>query len=150
MRRLPPYVTLKTAKGREYYYFMHPSLDERGCLQYLRLPHPSDETFASVLAELNARYPRKRKAPRWVALPSWVYFIGGDIGAIKIGRAIRPKRRLMQLQMGSPIEISILAITEGGAELEAAYHSRFADTRLRGEWFARSPELMAEISRVNK
>ncbi|WP_167396779.1 GIY-YIG nuclease family protein [Sphingomonas aerolata] len=79
-----------------------------------------------------------------------IYFIGSDIGAIKIGRAIRPKVRLRQLQSGSPIPLMILATTPGGVDEEKAYHDRFRKQRIRGEWFERSAELLAEIRRLNE
>jgi hypothetical protein len=79
-----------------------------------------------------------------------VYFIGGEVGAIKIGIAVEPEKRLAELQSGSPIPLSILALAEGGREREWAYHTLlFHRHRLHGEWFERHPELMAEIDRIN-
>jgi hypothetical protein len=81
--------------------------------------------------------------------PSKVYFIGGDIGAIKIGAAHDPAARLKTLQCGSPIPIRLLAIADGCHEVEREYHRQFAAHRLHGEWFERCPEIEAEIGRLN-
>jgi hypothetical protein len=78
----------------------------------------------------------------------FVYFIGGDVGAIKIGLTIAPHKRLRSLQSGSPILLRVLATTQGARETEADYHERFAEHRLHGEWFARVPEILAEIERL--
>lgn len=80
----------------------------------------------------------------------YVYFIGGETGAIKIGLSIAPVERLASMQMGSPIKLSILAKVEGDAALEKAYHKRFSDHRSHGEWFERCPEILDEIERLNQ
>lgn len=76
------------------------------------------------------------------------YFIGGDEGLIKIGYSYSPEERLKALQLGSPIELRILATAPGGAARERAYHDQFAAMRVRGEWFERAPEIEAEIARL--
>lgn len=78
-----------------------------------------------------------------------VYFIGGELGPVKIGMASNVKRRLRDLQMASPIELAILATVEGPPLLEREYHKRFAAHRLHGEWFTRYPETEAEIALLN-
>jgi hypothetical protein len=74
-----------------------------------------------------------------------VYFIGGKIGAVKIGTTIAPLERLATFQLGSPIKLSILALERGDATKEREYHQRFAVHRSHGEWFERCPELMSLI-----
>lgn len=78
-----------------------------------------------------------------------VYFIGGDIGPVKIGKAMRPEGRLRDLQCGYPYELKVLALVEGGAGVEEGYHRQFGSCRLSGEWFERTPEIEAEIERLN-
>lgn len=66
----------------------------------------------------------------------YVYFIesiGHD--AIKIGTAHDVYRRLAQLQTGNPNELLVRAIVLGDVDTEYHYHQRFADVRIRGEWF---------------
>lgn len=79
---------------------------------------------------------------------SYVYFIGADVGCVKIGEALDPDRRLRTLQSGSPVQLRILATTFGGPVLERDYHRKFAAHRLHGEWFTRCPEIEAEIARL--
>jgi hypothetical protein len=78
-----------------------------------------------------------------------VYFVGGDVGAIKIGLARDVEKRLAEIQAHSPIPVSALAITEGGRGVELAYHRQFAAHRLHGEWFERHPDILAEIERLS-
>lgn len=77
-----------------------------------------------------------------------VYFIGGDVGAIKIGLAGNAKRRLATIQAHSPIPVRLLAVIAGGREVEMSYHRRFAAHRLHGEWFEPHPDILAEIDRL--
>jgi hypothetical protein len=79
---------------------------------------------------------------------SMVYFIAGDVGAIKIGISCHVEGRLIAIQTGSPIPLRILAVTPGSYREERAYHQRFAAHRLHGEWFDRHPEIMDEIDRL--
>jgi len=81
-------------------------------------------------------------------LSRFVYFVGGDVGGIKIGIALDPQKRLIDLQCGSPIKLRILAVREGGRSVELAYHRQFAAHRLHGEWFERHPDILAEIDRL--
>jgi hypothetical protein len=77
--------------------------------------------------------------------PSYVYFIGGDVGCIKIGTSTIPEQRLKTLHHSSPVPLRILALVEGDRWVEKDYHDRFAEHRRHGEWFDRAPELMREI-----
>jgi hypothetical protein len=49
--------------------------------------------------------------------------------------------RLRELQCGTWRELAVLAVCEGTARDERELHRRFADARLRGEWFRRTDEL---------
>lgn len=75
------------------------------------------------------------------------YFIGGDVGAIKIGRSVNLDVRLKDIQACSPIPLRVLA-TRPGVARERLYHKRFAHCRLHGEWFERTPDILAEIERL--
>ncbi|WP_351233840.1 GIY-YIG nuclease family protein [Streptomyces sp. NPDC002133] len=67
----------------------------------------------------------------------WVYVIGTPgLPTVKIGRSVDVQRRLRAIQLMCPIELSVLWSCEGGKELEGALHSRFAEYRSHGEWFA--------------
>lgn len=79
----------------------------------------------------------------------FVYFIGGDHGAIKIGRSVNVEVRLRTIQTHSPVPLRILATIEGGSR-ERLYHKIFAAHRLHGEWFAPHPDILAEIDRLKE
>lgn len=73
-----------------------------------------------------------------------VYFIQGiDGGPIKIGMTTDLKRRLYDFQHGSPVKLVVLAVLKGGGEMrEASIHRRFQRSRLHGEWFEPTSELL--------
>lgn len=89
----------------------------------------------------------------WERMPrdqikSRVYFIqqGYDRNSpIKIGFSKRPNFRKMELQTGNPQRLNFLAIIPGTESDERLLHQRFASTRLEGEWFESTPELLALI-----
>lgn len=78
------------------------------------------------------------------------YFIGGDSGPIKIGFSVDLKSRLTALRASSPLWLEVLAVRPGGESRERIYHEQFAADRLHGEWFARSPAILAEIAHLNQ
>ena len=83
-----------------------------------------------------------------VAARGWVYFVQANCGSIKIGRATNVPFRLAELQCANPHELIVVAVAVDGGR-EAEYHTRFAEHRIRGEWFAPHPEILAEIDRLN-
>jgi hypothetical protein len=96
-------------------------------------------------------YPNKIEpsGPVHYQKPGTIYFIGGTIGAIKIGFTTTLDVRLRRLRANSPIPLSILASKQGVAWDERAYHQLFAAHRLHGEWFDRHPDILAEIERLS-
>jgi len=78
-----------------------------------------------------------------------VYFLGGVPGFVKIGFTADLQDRVRQLQPGSPFPLELLAHVAGASWAEErAYHRRFHAHRHYGEWFARAPEIEAEIERL--
>lgn len=102
------------------------------------------------------------KRPRSVVLPeiggpsdpppsgTWVYFIQGDGGPVKIGSARRPYDRICSLQVGNPARLRLVGVLRASAIDEADLHARFGSLRVRGEWFAAAPELVAFISSLSR
>jgi hypothetical protein len=78
-----------------------------------------------------------------------VYFIRHSDGPVKIGIAYDVAKRLKALQTGHYADLTVLAVRTGGRKREADYHARFKAHALRGEWFHASPEVMAEIAKIN-
>ena len=53
-----------------------------------------------------------------------LYVIQSDVtGAIKVGRSKNPKRRIQQLQTGSPYKLKLIAIVNGKGGLERSLHT---------------------------
>jgi hypothetical protein len=71
-----------------------------------------------------------------------VYFITcREANAVKIGSSHDPHKRLREVQWGCPLEVALEGVWPGNREAEFELHRRFADDRLRGEWFTISPTL---------
>lgn len=78
-----------------------------------------------------------------------VYMIrAGDSGPVKIGFARDPIQRLDDLQVAHYEALTLLRIWEGGFAEEALLHARFADLAIRGEWFAFSRAMLADVGLV--
>lgn len=79
-------------------------------------------------------------------MAGWVYFIHApEVGRVKIGIAVNPPKRLMELQVGSPVSLRLLGVIKGGEQEEAELHSEFYDLRIQGEWFRAASDLMEFI-----
>lgn len=71
-----------------------------------------------------------------------IYFIRSRaLRAVKIGYSSKPRHRLSQLKVASPVALELVAIMPGDRAVERQLHDRFADSRKAGEWFAESREL---------
>lgn len=148
MAALPKYVmrTFNPRTGHVFYY-CYVGTKANGRRKLYRLPDLEDPLFRAeyrkAMAERDGVAPAVRPPPP----ESRVYFIGADEGPIKIGHARNIWSRLQCLQAAAPppIELKVLATRPGARPLEQQYHSRFASYRLRGEWFERAPEILAEI-----
>lgn len=120
-----------------------------------RVPHflarmgvPAAAFAAEPCASLDyPPYDPPAVGPRTEPLRS-VYFIQPTAGGlIKIGVATNPTSRLQSLQTGCPVELRILGIVpDVGQVVETELHQRFAASRVRGEWFDPTPDLVAYIA----
>src|SRR5262249_50595481 len=83
---------------------------------------------------------------------SVIYFVqDSDRLAIKIDcvKDNTVEKRRGELQVGNPSALVILATLPGGREEEKALHLRFAQARVRGEWFRPVPELIKLIAEAD-
>lgn len=87
-----------------------------------------------------------QRMPIPLGRPDQVYFIRAATGHIKIGIAFQPRLRMLELQVGHPLPLMLLAVMPGGKEHEAYLHRFFGRERVRGEWFEASERLLAFIS----
>lgn len=76
-----------------------------------------------------------------------VYFVqAGDDGPIKIGSTGNPRHRLAMLQSAHYDLLTMLGTCGGGFAREYALHEELAAHRIRGEWFAPAPEVLAVVA----
>lgn len=75
-----------------------------------------------------------------------IYFIDGG-EHIKIGFTTSLQRRMVQLNTGAPSGVKLLHLEPGTLQTEKLLHRHFADLRVNGEWFKKSPVLLAHIER---
>lgn len=107
---------------------------QSGLVEALRSLAGSDSNYGHLLAVLP---PPKAAAAKPTRLDhGYVYLIKwGD--HFKIGRSDDPGRALQEIRAQLPTAASIIHVieTDDPAGIEAYWHRRFADRRLRGEWF---------------
>lgn len=78
-----------------------------------------------------------------------LYFIlNPSLGIIKIGIAGDVEARRLQLECGVGVPLQVLRVVPGGGDYEKDLHDAFGPSRLLGEWFAPTVELMAVIDGV--
>jgi hypothetical protein len=70
-------------------------------------------------------------------------------GPIKIGYAKNAKRRFSQLQIGNSTTLKCLALIAGNEGDERLLHIKFAQDRIRGEWFKPTEQLREYIRALN-
>ncbi|TGE29712.1 GIY-YIG nuclease family protein [Hymenobacter metallicola] len=93
----------------------------------------TEDRRAMVTRQLDSQLKaRQKKTTR----PGWVYLMYNQRnGYYKIGYSAVPEFREKTLQSEEP-EVVLLCAWEGSTADERDLHQRFADKRLRGEWFA--------------
>jgi T5orf172 domain len=78
--------------------------------------------------------------------PGFVYFIqAGRDGPIKIGYAHDPLTRLEGLQTAHHEELRLLMTVADNGTIEMQLHERFADLKIRGEWFRAEGDLASVL-----
>lgn len=82
-----------------------------------------------------------RKTPT-THMDGYVYILESANGLYKIGRASNAERRIKNIWTQSPVDLWAVCIikTENRYELECQLHERFRSQRVKGEWFALTPE----------
>jgi hypothetical protein len=82
---------------------------------------------------------------------SLVYFMrrADGVGPIKIGCSKWPVERITAFQHWSPEILGLAASAPGDFRDEQRLHRQFASTRLHGEWFEATPELLSVVAKVH-
>jgi hypothetical protein len=74
-----------------------------------------------------------------------VYFVqAGAGGLIKIGFTENLKRRLANIKTSCP-DMRLLTVIDGDKSAESAFHFRFKSSRVEGEWFSPSADILEFI-----
>lgn len=115
-----------------------------------RVPLSTNKAVAvRMLARLleeqeKARDTQRMKRPRVRA--GCVYVVESG-GAYKIGKAVDVAVRLSAIQVATPGVVALAHVirSDDAVWLEAMLHRRFADRRVRGEWFALTQEDLAKV-----
>jgi len=79
----------------------------------------------------------------------FVYLICAENGLVKIGKTVDIASRLRTLNAMSPVDLKLVGCVESefADELENRLHAEFDAVRVKGEWFALSPDDVESIKR---
>lgn len=91
--------------------------------------------------------PAVQRNNGWVSVGFVYLMIDEALGCYKIGFSFEPKHREETLQAQKPT-IRLLSSWSGTKRDERMLHARFADSRLRGEWFRLTDTDIAEIEQL--
>lgn len=69
----------------------------------------------------------------------------GLTGPVKIGKADDVERRRAELQTAHHEELYVIRVIDTAFDAEPLFHQRFADRRIRGEWFEFDLEMLTFI-----
>jgi hypothetical protein len=84
-------------------------------------------------------------------LPLSVYFVASDdLQRVKIGKTRDLDGRVCDLRRSGPWPLLLVADVAGYTVIESVLHTRFATSRIHGEWFVTSPELEAVIADIQR
>ncbi len=78
-----------------------------------------------------------------------VYFIRNSrTCSVKIGKSDNPRQRLSDLQTGNEDPLEIILELPGAEMVEQQLHAYFDGSRIRGEWFKETPELLETMTNL--
>lgn len=95
----------------------------------------------------NLAKPNRRKGRR-----GYVYLLKSLDGYYKIGKSVEPAARIRSLGvvLPFPIETEHFFSCDDYSEAEAALHRKYADFRLKGEWFDLPDTEVAWVKSINR
>jgi len=79
----------------------------------------------------------------------FIYFVE-CAGFVKIGHSMKPRRRVLAMQVSNPLQCRLLGYMKGGTNAEGKIHRRMKGHNLhhRGEWFHLTDELRTAITEI--
>jgi Meiotically Up-regulated Gene 113 (MUG113) protein len=114
---------------------IYPCLPERVLIQIDKAIEGYGRAYEEMArAEIEAMRASKRYG--------YVYLIQSPTGSYKIGRARNPEDRMKTFNVKLPFEVDYVHLIETSDMygLERAFHKRYAQKRVNGEWFMLDPE----------
>lgn len=94
------------------------------------------------LEEYNAKYESRAG----ITAKGYVYFMRSELtGLIKIGYSVNPDKRHKSIQTSNGGDVTLLTAFKGTMADEQKLHEQFAESRVRGEWFTPTDELMKVV-----
>ena len=106
-------------------------------LQYCTL-RPGFDDVADICRPIASLHDPESESPAnsGVEVNGFVYLMKSG-KYYKIGRSVSPEKRAYEVQLLLPEQLTLVhkIRTDDPAGIEAYWHSRFADRRVRGEWF---------------
>lgn len=86
---------------------------------------------------------------KWMkaARVGYVYFVRSS-SLVKIGFSTNVLNRIIDLQVGNPIDATLVAAIPGSEDTEKYFHHMFKHHREKGEWFRVEGELEQFLSRM--
>lgn len=75
-----------------------------------------------------------------------VYFVQDGDGNIKIGASRQAEKRLRFLQTAHGKKLVMLGVIDGGRQRELALHEKFESSKISGEWFRPTDEILSFIN----
>lgn len=98
-----------------------------------RLP-PEEELAKERAVAAEARRQQKARALKEAQDRGHVYFLRGQ-NRVKIGHSSDVRKRFETLRTACPEPVRIVKVLKGGVRVERRMHERFAEYRVKGEWF---------------
>ena len=102
----------------------------------LKVPEVA-EAIEQNLSELKATRPDVA-IRRKVSTATTVYLVREEHGLVKIGKAADFEKRFEILSQQIPYDLEIIDViqSEAASKIEGELHKRYAEYRVRGEWFS--------------
>jgi hypothetical protein len=71
-------------------------------------------------------------------------------GMVKVGRSTNPVRRIAQIAQNAPFTLRPICFIDHGAKTESDLKQRLADSRVKGEWFEPTDDLVAALTEYDQ
>jgi predicted Zn-ribbon and HTH transcriptional regulator len=108
-----------------------------GTFQRIKKHSGRPQQYCGALCQRRANSAAQRRNRHAAATGQGLLYAISDGTAVKLGFTKKSaESRLIQLQKGCPRELFVVWTKAGDAQEEACLHQRFADLRIRGEWFS--------------